>query len=346
MPQSHRSPWKDSDPRGVIMSSQFAAALRVLGAAGDGWLTGLPELIASLEADWSVTVGAALAGGNTSYVAEAVAHDGTPAVLKVAMPPGMPGFVPFAQQLAALQLVGGDPYVRLLRYDGVRRAFLLERLGPPLASLGWPASRQLDTLVRTAARGWRPVTAGPFPTEAPKARWFGDYVARTWEDLGRPCPEAVAEQAVRYAAARAAAFDPRRAVLVHGDAHPFNLLQARGQARGQAPGQAGGFRLIDPEGVAADPALELGVIIRNLKDGLAGREPAEARVIMARNCQRAARLAGEHAGQSAGADPEAIWQWAFIERVANGLNLLRIGDHADAEEFLTGAGKLTKGYPG
>jgi streptomycin 6-kinase len=81
-----------------------------------------------------------------------------------------------------------------------------------------------------------------------------------WEDLGRPCPEAVAEQAVRYAAAREAAFDPGRAVLVHGDAHPFNLLQA--------PGHAGGFRLIDPEGVAAEPPRELGVILRNLKDGL------------------------------------------------------------------------------
>jgi streptomycin 6-kinase len=307
------------------VSRQLAAALREVGGAGDRWLASLPELTASLEADWSLTAGAALEGGNTAYVAEAVMHDGTPAVLKVAMPPGMPGFVPFGQQLAALQLAGGDPYVRLLRYDQARRAFLLERLGQPLASLGWPVSRQLDSLVRTAARGWRPVTAGQFPTEAAKARWFGEYVATTWENLGRPCPEAVAAQAVRFAAAREAAFDPRRAVLVHGDAHPFNLLQV--------PGQAGEFRLIDPEGVAAEPALELGVIIRNLKDGLAKREPAQARMIMARHCQRAGRLAG--------ADPEAIWQWVFIERVATGLNMLRIGDHADAEEFLTGAGKLT-----
>ena len=35
-----------------------------------------------------------------------------------------------------LQLAGGDPYVRLLRYDDARRAFLLERLGQPLASAG------------------------------------------------------------------------------------------------------------------------------------------------------------------------------------------------------------------
>jgi streptomycin 6-kinase len=58
--------------------------------------------------------------------------------------------------------------------------------------------------------------------------------------------------AFRYAAAHEAAFDPRRGVLVHGDARPFNLLQV--------PGHAAGFRLIDPEGVAAEPALELGVM--------------------------------------------------------------------------------------
>lgn len=339
MPQSHpshrsqspwedpESPWEDSDPRALIVSRLFAAALRHLGTAGDNWLAGLPELVASLEADWSVTVSAALAGGSTSYVAEAIGNDGTPSVLKVALPPGMPGFVPFEQQLAALQLVGGDPYVRLLRYDKSRRAFLLERLGQPLTSLGWPASRQLDTLVRTAARGWRPVTAGQFPTEAAKARWFGEYVATGWEELQRPCPEAVAERAVRYAAVREAAFDPRRAVLVHGDAHAFNLLQV--------PGQAGGFRLIDPEGVAADPALELGVIMNHLNDGLADREPAEARMIMTRRCRQAGRLAG--------ADPEAIWQWTYIQRVASGLNLLRIGDHAESERVLAGVARLTAG---
>jgi streptomycin 6-kinase len=46
--------------------------------------------------------------------------------------------------------------------------------------------------------------------------------------------------------------------MVHGGAHPFNLLRI--------PRSAGGFRLIDPEGVAGDPALELGVILRNLKE--------------------------------------------------------------------------------
>jgi hypothetical protein len=58
-----------------------------------------------------------LDGANTAYIAEVVTHDGMPAVLKVAMLPGVAGFVPFEQQLAALQLAYCDPYIRLLRQD-------------------------------------------------------------------------------------------------------------------------------------------------------------------------------------------------------------------------------------
>jgi hypothetical protein len=56
-------------------------------------------------------------------------------------------------------------------------------------------------------------------------------------------------------------------------------------------------------------------------------------MIMARRCQRAGRLAD--------AGPEATWQWAFIQRVANGLNMLLIGDHVESDKVLAGVGKLT-----
>lgn len=326
MSQPKRSRADDPGPRPVSgtlpVPAALAAALRALGPEGDQWLARLPGLLASLEADWSVTAGAPMAGGNSAYVAAAVTADGTPAVLKAAMPPGIAGFSSFDQQLAALRLAGGAPYARLLRYDRPRRALLVERLGPALASLGWPAARQLDAMVRTAARGWRPAPGAELPTGAAKARWLAGYVAAAWEELGRPCPQAVPELAVRYAAQREAAFGPRRAVLVHGDVHAGNVLRAAG------PG--GGFRLIDPEGLISVPEHELGVIVRSA--GLRAREPARALEIMTGRCRRAAALAG--------ADPEAVFQWAFIERVSTGLLLLRLGHRADAERLLAGAGQL------
>ena len=144
-------------------------------ATGDGadrgaWLAALPGLLAGLTSDWSITVGARLDGGRTSYVAEATTEDGTPAVLKVSIPSGNDELTPFDRQLAALQLAGGDPYVGLIRHDVPRQALLLERLGRPMAALGWSASRQLAALARTAARGgarFRTMAGCPRPPKRP-----------------------------------------------------------------------------------------------------------------------------------------------------------------------------------
>jgi streptomycin 6-kinase len=329
-PRPPGSPRPSGAVPAVTVPERLALSVRALGVAGEAWLAALPGLLADLEADWLVTVGAVLEGGNAAYVAEAVTRDGTPAVLKVPVPAEAGGFTPFERQLAALQLAGGDPYAGLIRYDVPRRALLLERLGRPMASLGWPAPRQAGALARTAARGWRQVPDdGRLPSGAEAARWLSDFISTTWEDLARPCPEAVVDLAVRCAAAREAAFDPGRAVLVHGDVHAFNALRV--------PGPAGaGFRLIDAEGLISEPAHDLGVIlVRGVPGwigGLAAGDPRQVLEIAARRCRRAGKLAG--------ADPEAVWQWAFTELVSTGLFLLRLGHHEEAETFLAVAGKL------
>jgi hypothetical protein len=88
------------------VSARLALSIQALGAAGEAWLAGLPGLLASVEADWSVTVGVRLDGGGTAYVAEAVTHNGTPGVVKVSIPPGVDGFNPFER---ATPVPGGDP---------------------------------------------------------------------------------------------------------------------------------------------------------------------------------------------------------------------------------------------
>ena len=267
-----------------------------------------------------------------SYVAEAVTHDGTPVVLKVSIPPGIDEFTPFERQLAALRLAGGDPYVGLIRHDVPRQALLLERLGRPMASLGWPASRQMSALARTAARGWRSVpNDGRLPSGAEAARWHTGFITSAWDDLARPCPEAAVDLAVRCAAAREAAFDPSRAVLVHGDVHNLNALQIPG------PAAAGtGFRLVDPGGLISEPAHDLGVIqargVQGWINELAASDPQQALDMVTRSCW--------HAGRLTGSDPDAIWQWAFTEMVSTGLFILRLGHHQEAETFLAVAGKL------
>ena len=75
---------------------------------------------------------------------------------------------------------------------------------------------------------------------------------------------------------------------------------------------------------------------------LAAGDPRQVLEAVARHCRRAARLGG--------ADPEAVWQWAFTELVSTGLFLLHLGHHEEAGTFLTAAGKLAaataNGQPG
>jgi streptomycin 6-kinase len=308
----------------LAVPERLKASVRAVGPAGYRWLADLPDILASLAADWSVTYGNPLDGGNAAYVIEAVTTDGRPAIAKLALPAGVDGFAPFEQELEALLCAGGDPYVELFRHDEARRSLLLERLGPPLARLDWPKERQLAATASTLARGWRAAPAARLPTGAAKADWLAAFIAREWENLGRPCSQAAADTAVSYAAERAVAFDQERAVLIHGDGHAHNLLLKTGTADGGSS-----FRLIDPEGLISDPAHDLGVALRDgNKELLTGDTAAMA----AGRCQRIARLTG--------VDGNAIWQWAFIERVSTGLFLLQLGHAEEARPFLEVADRL------
>lgn len=92
-----------------------------------------------------------------------------------------------------------------------------------------------------------------------KARTLGELVSGPWEELGRPCSEVVADQALRFAERRAAAFDLERCVVVHGDPHPANALQILAPR----PGAESGYVFVDPDGFLADPTCDLGVVLRH-----------------------------------------------------------------------------------
>jgi streptomycin 6-kinase len=218
-----------------------------------------------------------------------------------------------------------------------RQALLLERLGRPMAALGWSAPRQLAALARTAARGWRPVpNNGRLPTAAEAARWHAAFIPSMWNDLGRPCSAAAVNLAVHCATAREAAVDPGQAVLVHGDVHAFNTLQRPGSVPADVD-----FRLVDPEGLLSEPAHDLGVIqargVQGWLDELAASDAQQVLEKVIGSCRQASRITG--------IDPEAIWQWAYIEMVSTGLHVLRLGDHEEAGTFLAVADKLAASAP-
>jgi streptomycin 6-kinase len=290
-----------------------AAKARVAGA--EDWLAGLPDLVAGLERDWGITTGRVYPDASEAVVAEAVTADGTPAVLKLVVPRAG-GHA--AHEIAVLRLAGGDGCAALLRADEGRHALLLERLGPQLADLGLPQPRRLDLLCAAAARMWRPVPpAVTLPTGAEKGAWLIGFVEQRWAELGRPCTRAAVDHALRAAERRVAAHDDDRAVLVHGDVHEWNALVA-----------GDGVKLVDPDGLRAEPEYDLGVLMRE--------DPVE---LMAGDPRDRARWLARRTGL----DAAAIWEWGVVERVSTGLVLHGIGLQPVAGRMLAAADAISRG---
>jgi streptomycin 6-kinase len=284
---------------------------KAFAAGADVWLDDLPLLVTSLEQEWGIAVGGAYSDSTEAFVADATCEDGTPAVLKLLVPRSGDAA---ENEIKALRLADGEGCVRLLRDDAVHGALLLERLGRSLYELKLPIRRRHEILCATAARVWRPAPGCRLPTGAEKARWLDDFIAATWEELDHPCSECTIDHCLACARRRADAHRDERAVLVHGDVHQWNALEA-----------PGGFKLVDPDGLLAEPEYDLGIIMREDPVDLLDGDPDErARWLAART----------------GLDATAIWEWGVVERVSTGLLGTKVGLQPVAREMLAVADRL------
>lgn len=274
----------------------------------ESWLAALPGLIESLEADWAITVGRSFDGGTEAFVAEAVCSDGTPAVLKILVPRSGDAA---RHEITVLELASGESCAALLRSDVERGALLAERLGRPMSELGLPLRRRHELLCGAASRLWRPAPDAGLPSGADKGRWLSEFIVEAWERTGRPCSNDVVRHALHCAKRRIAAHDDDEAVLVHGDVHQWNALEA-----------GAGFKLIDPDGLLAEPEYDLGILMR--EDPLEGDLNERARWLAART----------------GLDADAIWEWGVVERVATGLLCVEIDLHPEGDDMLAAAERL------
>jgi streptomycin 6-kinase len=194
---------------------------------------------------------------------------------------------------------------------------LMERLGPALSTEGHSIDEQMARICATLKRAWRPLPEPMgFATGVEKANWHLDFVQANWDALGRPCPEPLAARALALCEARCAAFAPEAAMLLHGDPHEENTLAD--------PAAPGAYRLVDPDGLFAEPAYDLSVMMRGWTEELLAGDPL---ALGRARCHRLAALSG--------APAQAIWEWGIIERVSTGLLLLKLGDPARARDTLT-----------
>ncbi|MGH9275668.1 MAG: aminoglycoside phosphotransferase family protein [Acidimicrobiales bacterium] len=284
------------------------------GAIGRRWLDDLPDLVATLAHQWRLDVRTSFRGGTAAFVAAAVDESGRDCVLKVWMPFEMEVDGSFGRSVLVHQLARGRGCAVLLAHDDSVPAMLLERLGPNLHELAMPVPQILEAVATTLHTFWRPVDEDcGLPTGVEKAAWLADFITTSWDELGQPCARAVVDRAVAYCNERAAAFDPSDAVLVHGDAHGWNTLDAGDDTH----------KLVDPEGLRSERAHDLGVPMREYN-----------RPLLAGDTASLVRERAEQLASWCDVDPEPVWQWGFIERVSTGLANVRDFEGDDGLEFL------------
>ncbi len=275
------------------------------------WLDELPDLITSLEREWSITVGRPFADATEAFVAEARLEDGTPAVLKLLV--ARPGD-DATNEIAFLSMTNGQGCVEMLRSEVERGALLLERLGPSLKELGLPMEQRHKVMCDTVKRVWRPAAGCGLPTGAEKGQWLVDFISTDWEDLGHPCSVRAVEHALICAEHRIEAHDDESAVLVHGDVHQWNTLKADS-----------GYKLVDPDGLIVEAEYDMGVLMRE--------DPLELMKCDPRD--RSRWLAAE-----THLDETAIWEWGVVERVSTGLLCTKIDLQPVGRDMLSTADHL------
>lgn len=277
------------------------------------WLAALPQLVKALAEDWEISIGQAFTNGTEAFVTTVTRSDGTEAVLKVSMFYDAPDL---HHEITVLRLADGSGCARLYRNDIDRGAMLLERLGRSLSQLNLPLDERRAHLTTAAMQLWRRAPQCDLPTGAQKGRWLKSMIKERWAVLGKPCSELVIDHALTCADRRIEAHNDDQSILVHGDIHQWNALEAND----------GMFKLVDPEGLLAEPEYDLGVILREDPDNLLVGNAME------QSWSDASSLAAR-----TNCDVTAVWEWAVVERVAAGLEFMQINLRPTGEQMLAAA---------
>ncbi|WP_244929166.1 aminoglycoside phosphotransferase family protein [Nocardioides sp. W7] len=280
----------------------FVLGFAARGPAWAAWVERLPRLVDDVLAEWELTGDGEPMHGWTALVLPVRDRDGTPAVLKLVCP-GVPGGDEEEHEALALQRLGGNGAVRLLRADPGRRLLLLERLHQRDLTEVW------DLEACEIVGGLYGRLHVPAP---PQLRLLTSYVGRWTDRLAElprdaPVPHRMVEQAVSLG--RDLVADPASTgTLVHTDLHYENVLA----------GDREPWLVIDPKPVSGDPHYEVAPMLWNRWAELEG----DVRGGMRRRFQAVV--------DAAGLDEDRARDWVVVRMLHNAL--WELEDHPDAPD--------------
>ncbi|MGZ8707228.1 MAG: aminoglycoside phosphotransferase family protein [Gaiellaceae bacterium] len=209
------------------------------------WLERIPDLVAECVEEWELRLGEPYEAGAAGYTVRADLPDGTPAVLKVIYP-----HREAEHEGEALRVWDGDGAIRLLAYDEVRWAMLIERCEPGTLLAKADPELALDVLIEVLPRLWKPV-GEPFRSLAEEALWWIDYLPGKWEQAGKPFDRELLDAAI--ARLDALAHSQGEQVLLHQDLHGDNVLAAQREE----------WLVIDPKPLVGEREFAVAPIVRD-----------------------------------------------------------------------------------
>ncbi|GAA2273064.1 MULTISPECIES: aminoglycoside phosphotransferase family protein [Kitasatospora] len=286
-----------------------ATALATAGAAGEAWLSALPETVHEHTARWNLTLERiADPGGRLSLIAYVRRPDDSLAVLKA-----QPVTPATAYEHAALRHWAGRSAVLLLDADPAAGVLLLERLHGDIPLRSLAEAKAMVEATSLLQRLWVPPAEGnPFSSVAERA---GEQTAelRRRRDLPvavdtRPLVDEALETAAGLLAGES------EHLLLHGDFHHGNVLAAD-----RAPWLA-----VNPEPLVGERAWDLAWLAQDRMDTLVGSPGPRA----------AARRRLHQLADAVEVDHERLRGWTLFRTVGAGLRSLEHGDTASAELYL------------
>jgi streptomycin 6-kinase len=203
------------------------------------WSARLDENRRALARRWSLTIQSPFDREDVdgAWVTAVTRHDGTSAVLKLAMP-----HMEAEHEIEGLRFWNGDPTVRLLDADDDVGVMLLERCEPGTRLRAVPEPEQDIVIARLLRRSWRrPPPPHPFrPLSAMIDHWCEEMMGRSgeWSDPG------LVHEGLRHF--RDLSRPSPRDVLLATDLHAGNVLRARREP----------WLAIDPKPFIGDPAYD------------------------------------------------------------------------------------------
>jgi streptomycin 6-kinase len=255
---------------------------------GRRWLAQLPRVIDEVLGRWSLRLERPLPM-SFHWVAAVTRDDGTPGVLKLAVP----GSDHQPVEAAALHAYAGRGAVRLLAYDPDCGALLLRRAVPGRMLRHLVPGRDEDataivgSLIRQLHAAPAPDAGVPPLTNARSS--FVRYLAEHADDA--PLPRRLVSRALGlFDELVASAGEP---VLLHGDLHHDNVLSDAQSAAG--------WVAIDPHGWVGDAGYDTGAMLYNPDPDV--RSDALLRLVPARIEQLADGL---------GLPVERVVAWGFV----------------------------------